>query len=136
MTYTVLSARFANAEHSAAVMQTEEAGAVLVGEVDTPALWEDMLAQVEPAAFAPAVFVPQEVTKRQAEQALILAGLDEQLEALLAAMPGIDGKMARAEWRSSNTVRRDRPLLQTMAAALSLSEAQVDELFILAESLP
>lgn len=52
MTYTVLSAQYANADQSAAVLQTQEAGAVLASERDTPALWAQMLATVTPAPFA------------------------------------------------------------------------------------
>lgn len=37
--YTIESAAFANAEHTAVVMQTEESGAVAVSAKDRPALW-------------------------------------------------------------------------------------------------
>ena len=41
--YTITAAQYANLEHTAAVIQTVEAYAVLVGEVDTPELWQQML---------------------------------------------------------------------------------------------
>src|SRR5947208_2099154 len=41
---TILSARYANAEHTAAVIQTVENGAVAISECDTPALWSQILA--------------------------------------------------------------------------------------------
>lgn len=39
MTYTFLSASYANAEKTAIVAMTEEAGAVALSKVDTPAEW-------------------------------------------------------------------------------------------------
>ena len=51
MTYTILSAKFANPEHTAAVIETEEAGAVLVSAADTPELWAEMLGSIQPAVY-------------------------------------------------------------------------------------
>lgn len=84
---------------------------------------------------APVAEVPQVVTMRQATQALILAGLDDDVEALLAAMPGTEGKLARAEWQKSQVVERDRPLVAQMGAALGLTAEQIDQLFIQAAAL-
>lgn len=79
--------------------------------------------------------IPQEVTKRQALQALILAGLDDQLDAVLAGMQGQAGKLARAEWHESNTIQRNRPLVTQLGSVLGLSPAQIDQLFVTAASL-
>lgn len=78
---------------------------------------------------------PVSVTKRQAVQALILQGKDEQVETMLAAIPGIEGKLARAEWTQSNIIERDRPLVNQMGAALGMSPTDLDELFTLAGTL-
>lgn len=78
------------------------------------------------------VHVPQEVTMRQARQALILAGLDDDVEAAINAIPGIQGKLARAEWDQSQTVQRNRPLVVQLGAALGLD---LDQLFIAAANL-
>jgi hypothetical protein len=43
MTYTILSATYANADLTAAVLETVEAGAVVASVADTPELWEQML---------------------------------------------------------------------------------------------
>ncbi len=40
MTYTIQSARFANAEMTSVVLQTEEAGAVAISAADRPELWD------------------------------------------------------------------------------------------------
>lgn len=51
MTYTILSAQYANPELSAAVLQTQEAGAVVASQADRPHLWAQMLKAVTPAAY-------------------------------------------------------------------------------------
>lgn len=53
MSYTILSARYANAENTAAVLMTLEAGAVLVSLVDTPDMWAEMLASIQPEPATP-----------------------------------------------------------------------------------
>jgi len=52
MTYTIQSAKYANAENTAAVLLTAESGAVLVSEVDRPELWAAMLAWGTPDDYA------------------------------------------------------------------------------------
>lgn len=93
--------------------------------------WFDTLDEAMSALRA----APQSVTKRQARQALILMGKDEFVVAALDAIPGIPGKMARAEWQDSNVIERHRPLVAQMGNALGMSPAQIDELFILAATL-
>lgn len=53
MTYTIISAQYANENNTAAVIRTEEAGAVLLSEKDTPDEWAAMLAWGTPDAFDP-----------------------------------------------------------------------------------
>jgi hypothetical protein len=48
---TILSARYANAERTAAVIQTVENAAVAISARDTPALWAQMLATVDPDSY-------------------------------------------------------------------------------------
>lgn len=43
MTYTFLSAHYANEQNTAVVAITEEVAAVALSEVDTPADWDDLL---------------------------------------------------------------------------------------------
>lgn len=78
MTYTILSAAYANAEQTAAVLQTQEAGAVLASERDTPALWAQMLAVTQPAPYA-VVF----------NQAAALERLREVRRPILDALSGL-----------------------------------------------
>lgn len=43
MSYTIVSAAYANVDHTAAILMTQEAGAVLASEVDTPERWSELL---------------------------------------------------------------------------------------------
>jgi len=76
---------------------------------------------------------PQVVSRFQARAALHLAGLLEQVEALMAA-PEAD-PLARLAWTDAIEFRRDSPTLVAMAAALSLTDEQLDQLFITAAGL-
>jgi len=78
---------------------------------------------------------PAVVDMAQARLALLQAGLLDQVQAAIDAMPGVDGQAARIAWEYRSTVRRDSPLLQALAAQLKLSEQRLDELFTAAASL-
>lgn len=79
--------------------------------------------------------VPQEVTMRQARQALILAGKLDTINQALQGMRGTPGELARAEWEYSITVQRNRPLVLSLGAALGMSSADLDALFVQAATL-
>lgn len=76
---------------------------------------------------------PQVVSRFQARAALHLAGLLDQVEALMSD-PQTD-KLARLAWSDAIEFRRDSPTLVAMAAALSLTDEQLDQLFITAVGL-
>lgn len=130
MTYTILSAAYANAEHTAAVIQTQEAGAVLVSAQDTPQLWAS-LSGVQP--YAPPSTVPQVVSKFQAKAALRGAGLLAQVETMMAD-PGAD-PLAVLAWTEAQEFRRTSPTVAAMAAALGLDAAALDALFTTAAGI-
>lgn len=94
---------------------------------------DEIFSEVQPAVITESV--PAAVTMRQARLALLQNGLLDQVNSAVAAMPGAAGQAARIEWEFSSTVERHRPLVQSLGAALSLSEAQLDQLFNLAASL-
>jgi ethanolamine utilization microcompartment shell protein EutL len=60
MTYTFISAQYANSDNTAAVAITQEAAAVLLSQTDTPAAWQALHdADIEIAAYvAPAIETP------------------------------------------------------------------------------
>jgi hypothetical protein len=94
---------------------------------------------------APAVIngVPQEVTRRQAIQALILtkdlggvAYKDKVQPAINSIVDLTQRAIMQAEYDDSQTFVRTRPALVQMAAAIGLTTAkQIDDLFVFAATL-
>ena len=82
------------------------------------------------------VLVPPSVTRRQARQALMLAGLLDSVPAAIAAIPDpVQRGMAEIEWADSQAFERDRQLLIQLGVALGLDSAALDNLFIQAAKL-
>jgi len=80
--------------------------------------------------------VPQVVSRAQGKVALIQAGLWPQALAFVAAIPDpVERAVAEATLHDTQEWRRDSPFLASAAAALDLSEGQLDELFITAGGL-
>ena len=79
MTYTFLSARYANAEHTAAEALTVEAAAVLLSEVDTPEHWAALHAWGTPSAYVPP---PPPPAPTKAELLAELQALAAKIEAM------------------------------------------------------
>lgn len=73
---------------------------------------------------------PQVVSRFQARAALHLAGLLDQVESLMADSQ--TDRLARLAWSDAIEFRRDSPTLVAMASALSLTDEQLDQLFITA----
>ncbi len=76
---------------------------------------------------------PQVVSRFQARAALHLAGLLTSVEALMAD-PATD-TLARLAWTDAQEFRRTSPTLLAMASALSLTDEQIDQLFITAAGI-
>lgn len=80
--------------------------------------------------------VPTRVTRRQARQALLLAGKLDSVPAAIAAIPDpVHRGLAQIEWDDSLEFERHRPLLIQLGAALGLDSAALDQLFITAHAL-
>ena len=74
--------------------------------------------------------VPEVITPRQAKIALLQAGLLDDVEAAIAAIPDeTTRRIAQVDWADAQEVRRDWPLLVQMAGQMGLTDTQVDELF-------
>jgi hypothetical protein len=84
----------------------------------------------------PVVVVPQSVTRRQAKQALLLAG---KLASVQPAIDAIADPAQKAtmqiEWDEALEFERNRPSLIAMATAIGLDSAGIDQLFITAATL-
>jgi hypothetical protein len=80
--------------------------------------------------------IPQTVTRRQARQALLLAGLLDQVAPAIAAIPdAMERGMAEIEWADSLEFVRTRPLVISIGTAIGLDSAGLDALFIQAGAL-
>jgi hypothetical protein len=110
-------------------------GATSMDDID----WRDerpkpTQAEIDQVAALPVV--PPQVTRRQARQALLLAGL------LDAVQPAIDGladpmqrRLMQIEWDDAQSFDRHRPSLLALAARIGLSDSQLDALFVQAAAL-
>jgi hypothetical protein len=80
--------------------------------------------------------IPQEVTRRQALQALLLA---EKLDLVQPAIDAITDATQRAlmqiEWDASQVFQRHRPAVIQIGGAIGLDAAGIDNLFVEASQL-
>lgn len=79
--------------------------------------------------------IPQSVTMRQARLALLGAGLLPLVDAAIAAMTEPDRTAAQITWEFAATVDRGFGMVPQLAAALGMTETQIDDLFIAAAAL-
>jgi len=79
--------------------------------------------------------IPQSVTMRQARLALLGAGLLSSVDAAIAAMPEPDKTAAQITWEFAATVDRGFGMVPQLAAALGMTELQIDALFVAAAAL-
>jgi len=91
--------------------------------------------EVEQHLSPPPAAVPLVVTMRQARLALLGAGLLAQVDTAIDALASPAKEAARIEWEYSQEVHRDRPFVQTLGAAMGLSDEQLDALFTTAAGL-
>lgn len=76
--------------------------------------------------------VPQVISRRQAKQALLQAGLLDVADAAIAAS---GDRAAQIDWADAQEFRRDWATLISMQNALGLTDEQIDDLFRLAATL-
>ena len=74
--------------------------------------------------------IPEVITMRQARLQLLEVGLLDDVEALVA----LDRK-SQIEWEYANEVYRQSTLVELLKEALSLTEEQIDDMFIAARKL-
>lgn len=95
-----------------------------------------LIAQVR-AAIVPATprppYVPPVVSATQAQIALANAGLFDQIDAFMDALPKADPR--RIAWTKAAEFTRDSPTLEAIAQQFGLSSAQIDALFIAADAI-
>lgn len=113
-------------------------GSVSIGGIDVPpdaVIIENELTYKNPIVLRDGVIVEQiqHVTMAQARVALIEKGLIDQVQATLDGIKD-DKERAKAKawWEYATTVERSHPTVKALIQVLELSEADVDELFLLA----
>ena len=79
--------------------------------------------------------VPIEVYAWRLRLATQMGGLKTAIDALLNSLPEPDKTIALEAWNSGVTIRRDSPLIASLATQLGLTKEQVDEYFIQANSI-
>jgi hypothetical protein len=80
--------------------------------------------------------VPLKVTRRQARQALFLAGVTSaNVETAINTLPSPHKELAMIEWEDSLEFERSRALVVSMGPLLGLTALQLDNLFIAAAKL-
>lgn len=80
--------------------------------------------------------VPAKVTRRQARQALLLAGKLSMVEPAINAIPDVTQRaMIMIEWQDSLEFERTRPTLVALATAIGMTSADIDALFVAASKL-
>lgn len=94
-----------------------------------------VVAEYEPPLIPPPPppTTPSEVTMRQARLALLAAGkLGDVAAALASIADPVQRQAAQIEWEYSSSVKRDSGLVTQLASALSLTDVQIDALFMAA----
>ena len=79
--------------------------------------------------------VPAAVTMRQARLALLGAGLLDDVEAAIAALPSPQKEAAKIEWEYAQEVQRHNGFVSVLAPMLGMTAEQTDALFIGAANL-
>jgi hypothetical protein len=80
---------------------------------------------------------PNSCSPRQLRIALIQSGISiSTVESQLNAISDpVQREIALVEWEYSLEIQREHPLVSSIATALSLSDSQIDDIFILANTL-
>lgn len=110
-------------------MLRADAAALGTDLTEHEALLADWVASYVPPDPEP-VQVPQVVTIRQAKLALLQAGLLDDVDAAVAQAD----RATQIEWEYATEVKRDWPTISKLQVALGMTDSQIDDLFLLAES--
>lgn len=114
-------------EHGATV-EPPTGGARVVREI-VP----DFTMPPQPQEIEPAKDVPQSITRLQAKIALSQTGLLEQIQGMMAGLPSTD--IQRLAWENALQFERDSAMVNGMAAAIGITQDQLDDLFIAAAAI-
>lgn len=80
--------------------------------------------------------VPIEITARQLRLALIMAGINlTMIDNAINSLPEPSKSIAQISWGYAATFQRDHELLVALSSQLSITEEQLDDIFITAKNL-
>lgn len=79
--------------------------------------------------------VPQEIDRWKLRAALELNGYLAAVEAAINALPPTQQIVLKAKWAGQETVQRNHPTIIQLGAAIGLTPAQIDNIFIQASRL-
>lgn len=120
-----------NAEHT--LGNIIDGGHVVVVEQDHPR-WGEFVASGPAPYVAPdpePAPVPEKVSRYQARAALYGAGLLGAVDIAVAA----SDPLVQMAWADAGEFRRNSPAINTLGAALGLTDAQIDDLFRVAAGI-
>ena len=126
-----------NIPDDAIEITSKEHAALLAGQAEGKRIVPDEQGRPVLADPPPAPpYVPQHVTRAQGKAALITAGLwDDVLAYVDAITDPTQQALARVALDDTTEWRRDSPFLATAAAALGLTDQQLDDLFVAAAAI-
>ena len=88
------------------------------------------------AAYAAVVQIPDKITRRQAKQQLLIAGLLHLVQPAIDAIADpMQRELAQIYWTESNDFERNNPFLIQLARTIGITDSQLDQLFIEASKL-
>jgi hypothetical protein len=93
------------------------------------------VADYEPLQLPEKEPVPDAITMRQARLALLGAGLLDDIDNAIAALPEPHKSAAKIEWEYSSQVQRNNGFVDKLAPMLGMSKEQIDQLFIAGSKL-
>lgn len=83
----------------------------------------------------PPPVIPSSITQRQARISMLDAGILDDVEAAISSIAGVEGEKARIAWEWASEIRRDDPLLISIAEHLGLDSEQIDQIFLEASKI-
>ena len=93
------------------------------------------LAEIEKVKMERELSIPKSITARQAKLALLQIGKLADVTAAIANLQSPMKEQVEIEWEYAADIYRNNGFIDTLGAALGLSDAQLDDLFLQASKL-
>jgi isochorismate hydrolase len=106
-----------------------------IGESDDPTLLNATQSEMDAVIMANSP-VPKSVTKRQGRQQMILMGVIGMVQPAIDAIEDpIQRALVQSFWDDSSDYERGHPQMVELAAAIGITESQLDQAFVQASRL-